>query len=108
MKKYFTSSVIARIIASVLLFVALYNFPIGYYKFLRWVICSTAIYTAYVSFIKNNKINFGVWLFSLISVLFNPITPFYIGKSNWKIADLLVGVIFLVSTFVIREKEAIK
>jgi len=108
MKKYFTSSVIARIIASVLLLVALYNFPIGYYKFLRWVICSTAIYTAYVSFIKNNEINFGVWLFGLIGVLFNPITPFYIGKSSWKIADLIVGVIFLISTFIIKEKESYK
>jgi hypothetical protein len=106
LKKYFTSSVIARIIASILLFVALSNLPIGYYKFLRWVVCSTAFYLTYITFIQNKKINFGVWIFGLIGILFNPIIPFYIGKSNWKIADLIVGIIFISSIFFVSEKRS--
>ena len=106
MKNYFTSSVIARIITSVLLLVALFNFPIGYYKFLKWVVCTAAIYTTYISFNKNNEMNFGVWLFCLIGILFNPIIPFYFGKNEWKISDLIVGIIFLASTFLLKERES--
>ena len=101
---FFTSSVIARLVTSILLFIALTNQRIGYYKFLRWVVLATAIYTAYVAFKKRESINLGVWIFSLIAILFNPIVPFYLGKTTWQIADLIVGIIFLVSIFLIKEK----
>ena len=105
MKSFFTNSVIARIATAVLLFVALSNLPIGYYKFLRWVVCLTSVYTAYVAYNKNKEINFGVWLFGLIGILFNPLIPFYFNKYSWKVTDLIVGIIFLASTFMTREKQ---
>ncbi len=51
-KQFFTGSVIARLITSLLLFIALSNKKIGYYKFLRWVVLGTAIYTAFIAFSK--------------------------------------------------------
>jgi len=105
LKKIFTSSVIARLITSVLLFIALLNQQIGYYKFLRWVVFATAIYTLYISYIKKEQMNFGVWLFGIIALLFNPLIPFYIGKSSWQITDIFTGIIFIISIFFIRENN---
>ncbi|MCK9425540.1 MAG: hypothetical protein M0Q21_05855 [Ignavibacteriaceae bacterium] len=100
---FFTGSVMARLVTSTLLFFALFKLPIGYYKFLRWIVFSAAIYTAYISFIKNKQMNFGSWIFAMIAILFNPIIPFYMGKNAWAIADLLVGIIFCGSIYLIRE-----
>ena len=104
-KDYFTSSVIARLVTSILLFVSLTNQHIGYYNFLRWVVSATALYTAYVSYIKKEQMNFGIWLFGLIALLFNPLIPFYLGKGSWQIADVIVGLIFIASTFIIQENK---
>ena len=60
LKKFFTGSVISRLITSGLLFVILTNQQIGYYKFLRWVVFATAIYTLYISYIKKGQMNLGV------------------------------------------------
>ncbi|NLD50438.1 MAG: hypothetical protein GX660_25130 [Clostridiaceae bacterium] len=102
---FFTGSAIARIITAIFLFVALLNLPIGYYKFLRWIVCSTAIYSLYISYNIKEKINYGVWLFGLVAILFNPIIPFYLGKTSWQVADIIVGVIFIFSTLFVREKN---
>lgn len=104
MKNYFTGSVIARLITSIFLFIALSNLPIGYYKFLRWIVCATAIYSLYISYNIKEKINFSVWLFGLIALLFNPIIPFYLGKASWQVADIIVGTIFIVSIFYLKEE----
>lgn len=104
-KDFFTGSVIARIIISVLLLIALSNQQIGYYKFLRWAGCATAIYSAFISYIKSKKMNFGVWLFGLIAILFNPIIPFYLGRNTWQKADIIVAVIFIISAFIIKEEK---
>lgn len=106
-KIYFTSSVIARLITSILLFLALSSQQIGYYKFLRWIVFATAVYTTYVSYIKKEKMNLGVWLFGLIAILFNPFIPFYLGKSSWQKTDIIVAVIFIISTFIIRENKSV-
>lgn len=103
MKKYFVSSVYARLITSAMLFISLYRLPIGYYNFLRWVTCGTALYVAFISYLKKDKINFGVWLFVLIALLFNPILPFYLGRELWQIVDVIVAMIFMLSIIFIRE-----
>ena len=104
-KSFFTGSVIARLFTSILLFVGLLNLSIGYYKFLRWIVFASALYSLYISYTKDAKVNFGVWIFGLIAILFNPIIPFYLGKSNWQIADIIVGIILIGSIFVLREKN---
>jgi len=105
LKSFFTSSVIARLITTIFLFISLSNLPIGYYKFLRWVVCATAIYSLYISYNTKEKINFGVWLFGLIALLFNPIIPFYLGKASWQVADIIVGSIFIISIFYLKEES---
>lgn len=104
-KDFFTGSVIARFITTALILIALTNQQIGYYKFLRWIVCATAIYSAFVSYVKSEKMNFGVWLFGLIAILFNPIIPFYLGKNTWQKADIIVAAIFVISAFIIKEEK---
>jgi FtsH-binding integral membrane protein len=104
-KDYFNGSVIARLIASILLLIALSNQQIGYYKFLRWIVCVAAIYTAFISYLKKEKINLSFWIFGLIAILFNPIIPFYLEKNTWSKADLNVAAILIISTFIIEEKN---
>ena len=103
LKSYFTSSVLARLIASILLLIALSSHKIGYYEFLRWVVCATAIYTAFISFAKKEKMNIGVWVFGLIAILFNPVIPFYLSKSSWHTIDIFVAILFFISTFFVKE-----
>jgi hypothetical protein len=70
-------------------------------------VCATAIYTTFISYIKKGQINIGVWLFGLIAVLFNPLIPFYLGKSIWQKADVIVSIIFIISTFIVRENQSV-
>lgn len=105
LNSFFTGSVIARLITAIFLFAALSNLSIGYYKFLRWIVCATAIYSLYISYNIKEKINFCVWLFGLIALLFNPFVPFYLGKASWQVADIIVGVIFIVSIFYLKEES---
>ena len=106
LKKYASSSVLARLAASILLFIAVADLPYGYYKFMRFVVVITSLYTCYISYMKNEKLNFGVWIFGLIAILFNPIVPFYFGRNGWKTTDVIVGLIFVISTFLIWEDNS--
>jgi len=72
----------------------------GYYTFLRITIFVTNIFLAFVSF---NKEKFGwIWFFGLIAFIFNPIFPFYLGRSIWVIVDWVVAIFFFVSIFTFR------
>ena len=103
MKRFLTTSVITRILTAILLFLALESFPIGYYKFLRWVVFLVSVYICYISYQFENKINIGFICFGIIALLFNPIIPFYIGKSSWQTADIIASGVFLASIFFIKE-----
>jgi hypothetical protein len=94
-------SVIARIVGSVLLFWALFEHPYGYFTLLRWVVCATAIYTAYLS-TTVNRVPWA-WVFGLIALLFNPLIPVRIDRATWAYLDVAVGILFLISLFFVRE-----
>lgn len=76
------------LIAAVLLLVGCLNLPIGYYTFIRIVVCIIAI----LAIVDNKDNGFG-WrniILALIAVLFNPIIPVYLhSKITWVIIDLL-------------------
>lgn len=86
---------IIKIICAVLLLLALFNFPIGYYQILRWTVMIISAYLSYNYFNTNNK-KYG-WIFAAIAILFNPLIPFYLDKSIWQIFDLVVSGVFLIS-----------
>jgi len=83
------------IIASILLFLAVFPWPYGYYTFLRVVITGMAIYYAYWLYQVRQK-GFYFWSLIAIIVLFNPIIPVYlISKLLWGIVDVIVAGFFI-------------
>ena len=93
------------IIASGFLFVALFNgLPYGYFTLLRFVVCAVGAYLAYKIY-EDNKESLWVWAFAGIAVLFNPIVLITFERTTWTIIDLIVGVFFVLSMFLIKRKN---
>lgn len=96
---------ILTLIATGFLFVALFDgLPYGFFTLLRFVVCVVGAYIAYKTYEKEND-SLWVWLFGGIAVLFNPIIPISFERETWWFIDLIVGVLFLFSIFLINNKE---
>lgn len=86
------------IVAATLLFVAVFNLPIGYYTFMRVGVTIASILLIRQEIEKG--ISTWVILFGIITILFNPILPIYLGsKSLWLPIDTISGTIFLAYLF---------
>ncbi len=77
--------------------------PYGYYVLLRWAICGSASYMAYLSYEQKN--NRFLWLFGATAILFNPIAPLYLGKEIWVVVDFLAAVLFFVALFQVKSPD---
>jgi hypothetical protein len=106
MKSNLTFSVVARIIASTLLFWALSRHPYGYFTLLRWVVCGVAAYSAYVS--TTEKRIPWAWIFGIVALIFNPLIPARINRATWTYVDVAAGILFLLSVFFVRENLSAK
>ncbi|WP_272149542.1 DUF6804 family protein [Tenacibaculum aiptasiae] len=91
-----------NIICAILLFIALLNLPIKYYRFLR-----TVIFIGSLLVILNKDIKlFWKLTFLPIALLFNPIFPVYLYfKSYWMPLDIISGVLFLLIVFLAYESR---
>lgn len=86
------------IIAATLLFVAVFNLPIGYYTFMRIGVTIASILLIRQEIGKG--INTWVILFAIIIITFNPILPIYLGsKSTWIPIDIIAGATLLIFAF---------
>ena len=101
MKTFFSFSLLARVVASVLLFWALERHPYGYYILLGWAVCGVSAYSAYIS-TTINRIPWA-WFFGIVALLFNPLIPVRLGRTTWAYIDVAVGIVFLASLFFVRE-----
>ena len=91
-------------ICAVLLFLALANLPIGYYSLLRFVVTIGAVAVVITELEKG--IGFWVIAFVIIAILFNPVLPIYLNdKSAWMPIDMIVGILFLIKTFIYKSKN---
>jgi len=91
---------IARLIASGMLLLALSSHPYSYYILLRWVVCGTAAYGAFKS-VELEKSGWA-WVLGIIALLFNPIFPVHLSRDIWAPIDIVAALIFVVSIFTIR------
>lgn len=99
------TSIIIKIIAAIFLIFALFTFPIDFYKIVRIVVMAASIYCAYNEYKKNGVITPMMWVFGIIVIVFNPILPFYLGKTLWKFTDAITFLIFSLSLYLeIKEK----
>jgi len=72
--------------------------PYGYYQILRWIVCASSVYLAYI-YHESNKKTVWIWIFGVTAVLFNPILPIYLTREIWHPINLIVAVIFFISLF---------
>jgi hypothetical protein len=77
---------IAWLIAAVMLvFAAAEKQPDSFYTLLRWVCCAVFAYSAVTSFQMKRLLWLGI--FAVLAVLFNPIFPLGLDRTQWIVAD---------------------
>ena len=85
------------IIAAILLIIGCFRLPIGYYTFLRIVVCIVAVMLLFYP--KSDSITYRHIINSLVAILFNPVIPIYLhSKTAWVVIDAAVAVWFIVQT----------
>lgn len=84
-----------KIVCAILLTVAFFNHPYGYYQVLRWTIMIASLYLSFQYFEKKEE-KYG-WTFLAVGILFNPLLPFFFEKSTWQILNLIAAGIYIIS-----------
>lgn len=85
------------VITIIMLFLALGQWPYGYFTLLRWVVTAGAIIVVLNAFEKN--IDWAKVVFVFIAILFNPIAPIHLSRELWIPIDIVVGIIFVFGYF---------
>jgi hypothetical protein len=84
------------IAAVMLVFAAAEKQPDSFYTLLRWVCCAVFAYSGVTSF--QMKRMFWLWIFAVLAVLFNPIFPLGLDRTQWIVADWFsIGAIVIVA-----------
>jgi hypothetical protein len=88
-------SIIAKLIAAVMLFAALGRHAYDYYTLLRWIACGVCAYTAFQA-VQIKK--FG-WLFVFIiaAIVLNPVAPLRLKRETWGEVDAAAALLLLLS-----------
>lgn len=74
--------------------------PYFYYQLMNWAVVMASLVIIWQAN-RQKKYAWG-WLFALVAIIFNPIAPIYLNQDIWRIADLVVAGIFVISFFFIR------
>ncbi len=88
-------SIIAKLIAAVMLFAALGRHAYDYYTLLRWVACGVCAYTAFQA--MQDKKTGWMFIFIITAVVLNPIAPLGLKRETWAIVDAVAAVLLLLS-----------
>jgi TM2 domain-containing membrane protein YozV len=95
---------IPGLLAALMLFGSLGQWPYGYYTLLRFVVCGVG---AYAAFVMQGWAKTGLaWLFGFIAVLFNPLVPVHLYRELWQPIDALCGIIFLLVALAVKEPSS--
>jgi hypothetical protein len=88
-------SIIAKLIAAVMLFAALGRHAYDYYTLLRWVACGVCAYAVFQA--MQDKKTGWLFVFAVAVVMLNPITPLHLKRDTWAIVDASAAVLLLLS-----------
>jgi len=81
-----------NIITIILLILALFEMPYGYYIFLRIVVFISALLNIPANYRKQKTEM--IIIYGLIAVLFNPIIVVFFERESWMIIDIVVAGIY--------------
>ena len=85
--------------AILLLLVTFVNFPYGFYTLLRLIVSISSGFIIYLNYKEEKRITTSVIIFTIICLLFNPIIPVHLTKSQWIPIDIITSIIFIYSYF---------
>ena len=77
--------------------------PYGFYNLLRIIVCITALYGIFKAR-NNNKINL-MWIFGIVTFLFNPILPMHLTRDIWKYIDIITAIFLFISFFALKKSK---
>jgi hypothetical protein len=91
--KNFVSRRLVQICAAVLLLAALFDWPYGFYTFLRLAVCLAAAVLAWQSY----KAKRPAWALAMtgFTLLFNPFIQVHFHRNQWSLIDAVAAVVFL-------------
>ena len=90
-------AVLARIVAAVLLFIALGNYGRDFYVLLRWFVFGATALTSYLAYVDRRAA--WCWTAVIVAILFNPFSEIHLSRQTWHIIDPVVGAFLLASIF---------
>jgi hypothetical protein len=84
-----------KLILTILLFGCLFDFPYGYYQFVRF---ATLVGFGYLAYSANEQgFKNEVFIYLALAILFQPFIKIALGRTIWNIVDVVVGIGLLVS-----------
>ena len=81
------------------------GWPYNFYILLRWAIFIASAIVAYGFY--TSKLPAWSLIFGAISVLFNPIVPFYLTKSAWIPIDFICAIFYFIASYLYRVNKQI-
>ncbi len=91
-----------RVVAGVMLLLALGSWEYSYYQILRVVVCGASVFLAWHLF--DFKQTGWAWVFVVTGILFNPIAPIYLERETWQMIDFAAAILFF-SSFAAETKN---
>jgi hypothetical protein len=89
-------NIMPAIVASVLLLLTFFDWPYGYYTFLRFIITGVAAYYGFYLYTVIEKRGLWFWGLVVVTIIFNPLIPIYLGeKMIWSVIDIVVAIFFV-------------
>lgn len=93
---------VVRVVAGVMLLLALGSWEYSFYQMLRVVVCGASVFLAWHLF-DIKQIGWA-WVFVVTGILFNPIAPIHLARETWQVLDFVAAVIFF-SSFAAETKK---
>ena len=106
---YENGGFIAALVAAGFLLVAAFShWPYFFYVLLRLTVCAIALYLAHHAFSAERKA--WVWVFGAVAVLFNPLIPMRMHRSDWSNVNLIAAAIFVswIAASLMRSRKGAK
>ena len=95
---------IAWIAPALLLLIAIWRLPYGYYTFTRIVTCGASVLIAVAGMQERAVVQTWTILLLAIAVLFNPFIPIHLNRAVWFYLDLGAATAFLAHLVLVRQK----
>jgi hypothetical protein len=90
-----TPFTVVRVIAGVMLLIAVGRHPYSYYQLLRVVVCCVAWLAAVRA--RERKLDQWLWAFGAMALLFNPFVPATMSRESWQVFNLIGAGMFAAS-----------